>query len=163
MFSSFVYIYANSIFIFTKNIKRSNIDYFVNESLRCSKPRFCTLKSLKIIFWKYTNKKWQQWRNNAQESHNTIYLVHRKNSFQSHTTVPLYKKERTTLPHASILRRVFNDVLLKRCARPLITRTITSRRCRVCTIKSTSFSLSTTILRRCWSFLNRSTWESRIR
>lgn len=59
--------------------------------------------------------------------------------------------------HASIFRRVLRDVLLNLWAKPLITRTITSRRCRECTIKSTSFSESTTILSRCWSLLKSST------
>lgn len=57
----------------------------------------------------------------------------------------------------SILRRVLRDVLLNLWAKPLITSTITSLRCRDCTIKSTSLSLSTTIFRRCWSFRNSST------
>lgn len=60
--------------------------------------------------------------------------------------------------HASILRRELRDVLLNFWARFRITRTMTSRRCRVWTIKSTSFSLSTTILNRCWSFRNSTTY-----
>ena len=55
------------------------------------------------------------------------------------------------------MRRELSEVLLNRWARPRITRTITSRRCRVCTSKSTSFSLSTTIIIRCWSFRKSST------
>ena len=60
--------------------------------------------------------------------------------------------------YVSILRRELREVLLNRWASPRITRTITSRMCRECTIKSASFSLSTTTLRRCWSFLKSSTW-----
>lgn len=61
------------------------------------------------------------------------------------------------LTYVSILSRELRDVLLNRWARPRITRTMTSRICRDWTIKSTSFSLSTTILNRRWSFRNSST------
>jgi len=60
-------------------------------------------------------------------------------------------------PHASILRSVLREVLLNFWARPLIVRMMRSRMCRVCTIKSTSLSLSTTILKRCWSLRYSST------
>lgn len=72
----------------------------------------------------------------------------------------LYKVfERIYVP---ILRRELREVLLNRWANPRITRTITSRRCRECTIKSASFSLSTTTLSRCWSFLKSSTCHNHV-
>lgn len=62
--------------------------------------------------------------------------------------------------HDSIFRREFREVLLNFCASPLKTSTIKSRIWRVCTINSTSVSVSTTILNRCWSFLYSSTYKS---
>jgi hypothetical protein len=64
--------------------------------------------------------------------------------------------------HASILRSELREVLLNFWAKPLITRITRSRICRVCTIKSTSLSPSTTILKRCWSLRYSSTWKAQI-
>lgn len=106
-----------------------------------------------------SNKQIPSWHHHTW--HNTSYFTNKIQLFlwieylvflHSSSSSP-----RICLYQLSILRRELRDVLLYFWPNPRITRTITSRIWRVCTIRSISFSLSTTILKRCWSLLYSST------